>query len=406
MLNRLEDSVIRGELDCRERGRVTGKLWLLGRSDPVELDLRGVPSPDMAGVHFRFRCEYPPSERAPSLPTPQTGHLLACCGTSRKRIPEGAEQEIHLRIRKRIDHTWIERTVLHVEWIDSRGYRVVLESAGLKVEVIEPAAWRLTAAEEREAEATRKRLRAQWLETQSPDRLLLPELQEENVARSRVEQEADREHEKMERLNDRIQARLDKLDAFSEEEYERIYQEERENIRIEFGEPEPEPLTPWQEKDHARWIEEMNRISEEALQEWEAGEDIEPERHPLLVQCDQLQEKVTADLRDSGWMPDAPGEEHPYREVTWGLHMATAKLAGGMGMVGAKEWPPNDIIAGSVLVYLKLVRGYLRDVLTALDCADEENLGTSAWRKAVRLETGDLLHETELLIFELRERLS
>ncbi len=39
--------------------------------------------------------------------------------------------------------------------------------------------------------------------------------------------------------------------------YERIYEEEREKIRQERGEPEPEPLTPEQEAEQAAWIEEM-----------------------------------------------------------------------------------------------------------------------------------------------------
>jgi hypothetical protein len=32
---RIEQSVVRGEIDNRVRGRVTGRLWLAGRPEPV-----------------------------------------------------------------------------------------------------------------------------------------------------------------------------------------------------------------------------------------------------------------------------------------------------------------------------------------------------------------------------------
>jgi hypothetical protein len=318
----------------------------------------------------------------------------------------GAEQEIRMRLRKRIPHEWDQRKVLRLEWINAKGARVVLEAVGLEVQVREPAAWRLTGEEEEASGRASARLRQQWEETEVLDRLSLPDLPEDTGTLPAAEREADREDAKMEKLNDRIQARLEKLDAFTEEAYEKIYREEREKIRIEFGEPPPVPLTPEQEADRARWIEEMNRLSEEALREWESGHLEEPDRHPLLVQCDSLQEKVSADLRISGWMPDAPGQEHPLREMEWGFHMATAKMSGGLGMTGDDAWPPERMTAASMLVKVKQARDYLHDVLTALDAADEENLGVAVWRNAVREETQELLQETQLLILELRELLT
>lgn len=406
MLIRLENSLIRGEIDCREQGRVTGRLWLLGRAEPLELDLQGLPARDMAGLWITLRCEYPPSEQAPPLLSPQKGHLLGCSGAAMKRVPAGAEQDIRMRVRKRIPQEWDQRKVLQLEWINAKGARVALEAVGLDIQVREPAAWRLTAEAEEKAGRASARLRQQWEETEVMDRLTLPELPEEPGTLPAAEREADREDAKMEKLNDRIQARLEKLGTFTEEAYEKIYQEEREKIRVEFGEPPPKPLTPEQEADQARWIEEMNRLSEEALREWESGHLEEPDRHPLLVQCDSLQEKVSADVRASGWMPDAPGQEHPLRELEWGFHMATAKMSGGLGMLDYRSWPPDRITAAGMLVKVKQARDYLHDALTALDAADEENLGVFAWRNAVREETHELLQETQLLILELREGLT
>src|SRR6187397_1163100 len=54
---RLQDHVLRGEIDNRTRGRVTGRVWLAGM-DGVEtaltLDLSGDCRPDLAGCLLRF----------------------------------------------------------------------------------------------------------------------------------------------------------------------------------------------------------------------------------------------------------------------------------------------------------------------------------------------------------------
>ena len=406
MTLRLEDSLVRGELDCREKGRVTGRLWLLGRSDPVEIDLVGLPSPDLAGLHVRLKCEFPPEEQAPSIPTPQVGHLLVCTASERKRIPEGAEREVRMRVHKRIPHPWCQRNVMHLEWVDPHGSRVILQGTGMVLTVLEPASWCPTAAELEEARATVAQLRRSWQDQHTLERLLLPEVSEDTGPISLTEREADLEHCKMERLHDRIQIRLSKLEEFTEAEYEEIYREERERIQLEFGESEADPPTPEQVQEQAMWVEEMNCLAQEAMEEMDDLEVYEPMRHPLVVQCDSLQEKVQADMEEGGWMPEAPEAEHPLRELNWGLHMATGKLVNAMGIAGSAEWPPPRGLEGTLLVKLKQVRGYLNDVHTALDAADEENLGVSAWRRAVRHEVSELLHDTEHLITDLRERLA
>ena len=38
---RIDENLLRGEIDNRTRGRVTGRLWFAGRPHPVELDLEG-----------------------------------------------------------------------------------------------------------------------------------------------------------------------------------------------------------------------------------------------------------------------------------------------------------------------------------------------------------------------------
>ena len=51
---RLHEHVLRGEIDNRMRGRVTGRIWLAGVEEPLALELRGDCHPDLAGCFLRF----------------------------------------------------------------------------------------------------------------------------------------------------------------------------------------------------------------------------------------------------------------------------------------------------------------------------------------------------------------
>src|SRR6476619_4357286 len=55
MAFRIEDCIVRGEIDNRQKGIVRGKIWLEGRKDPVVLELKGNAWPDLAGCKLTFK---------------------------------------------------------------------------------------------------------------------------------------------------------------------------------------------------------------------------------------------------------------------------------------------------------------------------------------------------------------
>jgi hypothetical protein len=48
MAFRIRDSVVRGEIDNRIKGIISGKIWVEGRDQPVILNLKGNAHPDLA----------------------------------------------------------------------------------------------------------------------------------------------------------------------------------------------------------------------------------------------------------------------------------------------------------------------------------------------------------------------
>ena len=65
-----------------------------------------------------------------------------------------------------------------------------------------------------------------------------------DAPQSGIEAEADREDARMSALLDRIQARIER-EGSGNIDFDTIYEEEKERLQTERGEPPPVPLTPF-----------------------------------------------------------------------------------------------------------------------------------------------------------------
>ncbi len=155
---RIHDSVIRGELDNRERGHVRGKLWVQGQAEPVVLDLQGNAAPDLAGSLLTFEN---PGQKIPLRPGAQLAPVqhgtIGDLTASRKvRVCDLPPEEAYERLEKKEAVPERMANSLYLEWFSDANGRVVVESADYKL-TISPPAWRLTPNEEaqRRREAAR-----------------------------------------------------------------------------------------------------------------------------------------------------------------------------------------------------------------------------------------------------------
>jgi hypothetical protein len=410
---RMDEQLIRGEIDNRVRGRVTGRLWFVGREAPVTLDLAGNAWRDVAGHLIRFTNPAPKvggPDGLKGFASEQRGVVGDITASRRVKVPDCSMDEVMRLVGEGKKFPWHWGNSLYLEWHGERNGRVVIESASYRLEIDPDASWRMSAAEERaqrEANAGAGR--------ESLERLAgavaaeQAGAGEEDEPAGEAEKAADAEQARMDLLLDRVQARLQRARAAGEEpDLERIMDEERARLRRERGEPEPAPRTPEEEAERAEWIAEMNAAAEAALGEAEAekaaDEGFRDERwHPLVERCNALTHRLRDQIRVRGWLGDDDIEEHPLRALVDGVMIAGGKLAGTLGTVGdASEWPPDPLFAGSALTRLKNARGHLRDSLAGLDAADEQDLADAEWRREAREEIGEILAEVLRLIAEVR----
>ena len=409
---RLHDHVIRAELDFTQRGRITGQIWLLGFETPVTLDLTGMPWRDLAGHRLTLVNPRPRGEALAEGFSPQQIGLAGDITASRKcRIPDCTEDELTTHLRNRTPFPWHWGNTLYLEWFSQINGRVVIEAADYELNLDALATWSMDEAEEAAHKAANQDAISTFFEALNGDiveAFLNDFPEEEDGPTSAIEAEADAEAARMNLLLDRVTARLQKENLLGSGAFERVLAEERERLRRELGEPDPEPLTPEQEAEQARWIEAMNAAADEALEELANHPDAleEDEDHPTQKACFDLSLRLHREIKNAGWLDDHSPREHPLHELVCSLQIASAKLAGALnGTTRRGEWPPDPLFAGDTLVRLKKARHELRNARTNLRAAHEDALATRPWLTTAEHEVAAILKEVENLIAEVRSSL-
>lgn len=143
---RLHEHVVRGEIDNRTRGRVTGRIWMEGTEQPLVLDLAGDCWPDLAGCLLTFENPAPVAMTTKAPVLLQRGQV-GCITAARKVRVFDVPLEEALRMlklgEKPPEHI---ANSIYLEWFSPMCGRMVVESSDYRLQISEPA-WQLSAEE-------------------------------------------------------------------------------------------------------------------------------------------------------------------------------------------------------------------------------------------------------------------
>jgi len=141
---RIDEHLLRGELDNRTRGRVTGTLWFHGLPEPVRLDLRGDCAPDLAGCTLTFENPEAVAGLPENFATEQRGHVGDITASQKVKIPDVPIEDF---IRTK-NAPWHWANALYLEWFSHRNGRVVIQTASYLLQISAPV-WTMTPEEYR-----------------------------------------------------------------------------------------------------------------------------------------------------------------------------------------------------------------------------------------------------------------
>ncbi len=405
MAFRPDEHVVRGEIDNRTRDRVIGRLWLIGRETPVELDLKGNAWADLAGRRLVFVNPNPQPGDTSFLKSRQRGVVGDCTASRKVKVPEVSKEKLLELDEARKPFPWHWGNSLYLEWFSITNGRVVIESTDYELTITDGPTWEMTSDEE----TGQRKINADAL-TRFMNRLLDAAEKEEreqsdeapddddSPERPMTEEEAEAMQAESDKLADRIEARIEREGPNAD--YGKILEEELERRRQERHE---EPLTPEQEAERDAWVDEMNRAAEEYLADPDPEFEAEMhQEHPLAEQAFELSARMWQDVEARHWAPEDASQEHPVVELINATSSASAKLAGALN---GCTWPPEIDFCANHIVRLKRARGYLEDaLLAAVDCADQ-HLIDPAWLSPVRQELAQIAAACDALITELRTKL-
>ncbi len=160
---RISGSVVRGEIDGRVRDRVTGKIWLIDRDFPIEIQLRGNPLRDIAGCVLAFENPEPVPEDNEGLCPVQMGQTGNITASRKVRICDWPFNDENAAVQQETPNVKRIGNAVYIEWFSNANGRVVVESTDFNIHVSN-FAWRMTPDEERQQIQQNQTAQERWRE--------------------------------------------------------------------------------------------------------------------------------------------------------------------------------------------------------------------------------------------------
>lgn len=384
---RIDEQVIRGEIDNREPGRVVGWLWLSGRTDPIELDLKGDCWRDLAGRRLQFTNPEPKDLDREGLTTEQKGMVGDITASRKVKVPDIPLDEIGEYYAAKKPFPWHWGNALYLEWFSQTNGRVVIESASYELKIVGEPEWEMSPEEEEIQRIANQKALTGFMDTltEASDAVFREEA--DGNAPPQTEDEADLMLHRNDILMDRIQARMEQEGDGAD--LEQIIEKEIERL----GGPA--------KKAEAGWMDSLPDFTLENETDFEADE-FDLFEHALVERARELAAQLLQAKRDRKWVPAGEIEDHPAAYLVESVAKAGAKLADALN---GQEWPPKIDRCGMIIARLKRARVYLDDAITAMESCQEQKLIEVEVLGVVIVEVIDIAKEADEIITELRGRL-
>ena len=161
---RIAKSVVKGELDNRARGTVTGKIWLLGREEPLTFTWAGNCWRDLAGFQFAFTNPDPQPGDNLDLDANQDGKVGDITASRKVRdVPMEDIEKLMSEPGENKGARWPLVNCLYLEWYSNNNGRVVIESTKFKIELGEQT-WTLDEEGENDQRVENQQAICNWLD--------------------------------------------------------------------------------------------------------------------------------------------------------------------------------------------------------------------------------------------------
>lgn len=388
MALRLDTAVIRGEIDNTTHGNVRGKLWLVGREEPVLLDLRGDAWRDVAGSRITFTNPMPEAQAAAAaLHAKQKGYVGDITASQKVKVHMGNDDlEGLLEEDDDVEAASEWRNSLYVEWFSEENGRVFIESTDFEISVSEWL-WEMDAATEEAQKMTNLHTMRGWLAgiIQRPE----PKNDDEDEDFDDSEESWEASLKQSDRLSDAHMEALEKygMDGLDDDRVSFVMGWDH---MLGGGEGESEAADDGEAWKGEPAASDPQEFDEEGFDQWLEEEETK-EQHPLQKRAHDLVIRLMTELDDerSENAEVSDGDTAFDRFIRNAMNIS-GKLAGALGMRGFA----GSRNKGYTLAILRRCLNWANEALSALN----ELVESPAWQERL-----DLLAEFRAELFALRD---
>jgi hypothetical protein len=399
MAFRIHDSVVRGEIDNRVKGKVKGKIWVEGRAEPVVLDLEGNAWPDLAGCLLTFTnaLKRVPHQHLDSLNPMQRGTIGDLTASRKVRVFDIPLEEALAMLRRKEKPPEHMANSLYLEWFSHANGRVVIESSDYEL-TISPPEWRMTPEEDVARAEQAAAGMAGFM-----GKLDLAIEQHQRGQKDPEEEWDEYDYEKFLRESDaRTEKYAELLDKYGDS------QEGEEKIAKEMG--WDREMTEEEAEEENQRIEEINAACEAALNEPEPEPDparegidwVRNERgdidHPLQHRCFESAMKYWHEVDKLG----LNFEDEELGSFVFEFQTTSAKLAGALSPLARGEYLPEP---GLTVAYLKRALDHLHKSQAGLEAVAPRKLLPEPTVTEARKELFEIREGILRLMDEFRGRI-
>jgi hypothetical protein len=374
---RIHEYVVRGTVDNRRRGKITGRIWLSGIEQPLELDLTGDCQPDLAGCLLNFENPTPVEMTTKPPVSRQRGTPGFITAARKVRVFDGGIEAAFAALKRGEQPPEHMANSIRIEWYSAVSGEVIIESADYRLKISQPT-WRFTEAEI--AEAQRR--------------------QSENNTEFDAAIEADGTLEKWDEV--RYEQSLRESDALTER-YGRLldkYGDDPNAERLIAREMGWTWLEEALSEEKTEDEDDEGVIVEPISEDGDSGGDIDTDdlrvSHPIKIRADVALHALLDELKANGSFPNCDDED--LGNFVGGYMTVTAKLAGALG--GFER--DLDYESGLVIAWLKRILEILNDTLAAADRVAGKPFLTAERLNHYRTELFGIREDVLALINELR----
>jgi hypothetical protein len=394
---RLCKSVVRGEIDNRERDQVRGSILLVGQSTPISLRLSGNCVRDLAGCHLRF--ENPnyskTDEEQTNLSVEQTGPVGEITAARKVRVFDLPLEEALQLIREGKQPPEHLAAALYIEWFSESNGRVVVESTDYTVQVSAPA-WKLSPEEEqKQISATHEAVR-EWLDRMDRAKEM------ERARNFDPEQEKPLDEFGYEKFMRESDARTDKYMELLQK-----YEGHPDCERIVAREMGWEWLEEALEADERGALPSREEFEAPPLEPNPATEGVDWIRdadgrihHPLTKRAFESVMAMWHYCDEHNLLGD--DGDGDLQEMLFEFQTAGAKLAGALDSLAYDEDGSRD--GGFVVAALKRALNYVHKSIAAAERVEPKNLIPSDKMKPYREDLFEIREEVLALMQRFREK--